>query len=707
MFVPKNLKYFVFIWLTSLSGCGLDEVKDFFGKEKKPMINIDIQNKEQAINLFPKSVSEIQEGVAQAIELAQKNLDEIKNIEDEKRNFENTARALDIALEKFSAISSPVNILQMVTTDDKVREACSEAITQLDNFAVDILLDVELYKAFKNYVDINSKKEDLNDEQKYYLVESIKDFERSGLNLPSEELEEVKKLKKQIAKLSLDFSTNIAKDQSKIEVGCDELAGLNEEFISNLKKSDEGKFILGCDYPTYFEVTQNCSVESTRKALYLIMNRRAYPQNIKILEEIIDLRDDLASKLNFESYAAIDLDPQMAKKPKISEKFLLDLSKKVQNKAKKEITTLKENLPEGVVLTADGKIQPWDLSYVKNQYKKKSFDIDEREIAKYFPMEKAVQGIFDIYQQFFGLKFKISDVKNAWHEDVQLIEVYQKDNNELRGYIFLDLYPRKNKFSHACMCDVVSCVKYKDSKTGEVVKRPAVIVVIANFPKSTKTKPSLLKHDDVVTFFHEFGHAMHGVLGRTQMTSFAGTNTKTDFVEVPSQMLEEWMWDKDILQKISSHYQTGESLSADLIEKKLKLKKIDHGGYFVSRQVTLSLISLDCFKKGKNKDTDKIIRDLYLKFDVGIRFEPKTHFQTSFGHLTDYAAKYYSYMWSKVFALDLFDYVKKYGLLNYEVGKRLIDEVLGKGGSEDPDKLLIKFLGREPNQEAFLKDIGV
>jgi len=183
MFVPKNLKYFVFIWLTSLSGCGLDEVKDFFGKEKKPMINIDIQNKEQAINLFPKSVSEIQEGVAQAIELAQKNLDEIKNIEDEKRNFENTARALDIALEKFSAISSPVNILQMVTTDDKVREACSEAITQLDNFAVDILLDVELYKAFKNYVDINSKKEDLNDEQKYYLVESIKDFERSGLNL--------------------------------------------------------------------------------------------------------------------------------------------------------------------------------------------------------------------------------------------------------------------------------------------------------------------------------------------------------------------------------------------------------------------------------------------------------------------------------------------------------------------------------------------
>ena len=250
------------------------------------------------------------------------------------------------------------------------------------------------------------------------------------------------------------------------------------------------------------------------------------------------------------------------------------------------------------------------------------------------------------------------------------------------------------------MDDLIPSVKSSEHK-------PGVVIVIANFPKATSDRPALLKHNDVETFFHEFGHAMHGLLGRTKLASLSGTNVKTDFVEVPSQMFEEWMWDKDMLKLVSSHYKTGDPLSDDLIDKKISLKKFGTG-YFLTRQCWLASLALEFFKSGSNKDTDKIVRDFYKKYIKHVSFDDKdNHFQFSWGHLTGYGARYYSYMWSKVFSLDLFYKIKEHGLLDGAIGNQFVSKVIGRGGSTEPDNLLRDFLGREPNQKAFLKDMGL
>ncbi len=640
--------------------------------------------------LFPKNVSEINDCLKNAIELTDRELKKIIN--EKNRTFENTARALDKATAFFSDKIHPLSILEMVSPSKEIRDACRDAVVKAEEFSVDAFNSIELYNAFKEYVDFQN--ENLDFEQKYFLSEGMKDFIRSGLSLPKEQYEQVQKLQKEISKLSIEFDSNINQDKSFIKVNRDELEGLVEDFIAQLKK-DGDQYILTCDYPVYFEVMSHCKIASTRQKLYLAFNNRAYPNNTLVLEKVIALRDRLAKKLGFKSFADYDIDSQMAKTFVRAESFILDLVNKSQDKAKQEFRELIFDLPTGVVLTKDEKIQPWDISYLKESYKKKYFDLDSRKIAEYFPMERTINELFNIYQKFFNLSFKISIPSWSWNNDVQLIEVYDNRNNKMIGYIFLDLYPRPDKYSHACHVGFIEGIN----------DRPSAAVLVANFPKATKEKPSLLKHGDVLTFFHEFGHAMHHVLGRTELAAFAGTATKTDFVEMPSQMLEEWMWDKEILKTVSSHYLTREALPDVLIDKMIELKKFD-SGYHVLRQCSLALISLYLFKEGEAKDSSSLVEEINTKYLTKIRYEPASHFQASFGHLMGYGARYYGYMWSEVFALDLFGAINLMGLLNPIAGRKLADEVLGKGGSVDPNILLRNFLGRDPNQVAFLKNYG-
>ncbi|MCK4265530.1 Zn-dependent oligopeptidase [Candidatus Babeliales bacterium] len=684
--------------LLVLPGCQfVDKVGDDLSGKSKGLIDMDyIQVKDfsDVVSLFPKSAKDIAEITDKTIEETKRNLEKLISIKAEGRTFDNTARALDIISTNFGNKLSPIHVLEMVSPEAEIREAARKFILKADGFAVDAFNNVDLYKAFKSYVEGNTSKENLNSEEKYFLEEEMKDFIRAGLNLPAADLEEVKGLKKELSKLSLEFETNINEDKTSIKVRCEGLDGLSDEFINQLKR-DGDDYILTCDYPTYHEVIQHCKAESTRRDLYLAFNNRAYPQNIEILEKIIGLRDRLAHKLGFKSYADLNIDSQMAKGSSRARQFILDLVDKSQGKAQVEIKEWLKDLPEGITLTEDGKVKPWDIKFLQESYKKKHFDVDERKIAEYFPMQPTINALFDIYQKFFSLRFKINKPSWSYHEDVQLIEIYDNKDNNLIGYIFLDLFPRPNKYSHACHCDFVEAIG----------SRPSAAIVIANFPKQTKEKPSLLKHDDVVTFFHEFGHAMHAVLGRTELGAFSGTATKTDFVEMPSQMFEEWMWDKEILKSVSNHYKTGKSLPADLINKMVELKKFD-SGYFVLRQCVLSLIALNLFDEGERKDSTKIVNDLWSSYVTDVKYDPRSHFHAAFGHLTGYGARYYGYMWSKVFALDIFDAVKKNGLLNPDIGKKLVDLVLGKGGSVEPEKLLKDFLGREPNQNAFLEDMG-
>jgi len=655
-------------------------------------------------SLFPTTPAAIESQVNEAMAKAKKAIEQIIAVPDDKRTYENTAQALDTvsALSDLAIIGTIVSILEMVSPEESIRTAAHAAIQKIDEFVVDTISNnVKLYEAFKSYAQENALKEQLSFEQRYYIQEKMKEFERSGLNLPEETRAKIAQLKKELAKLSQDFEVNIAQDNRTIEVPLEALQGLDADFIASLKKTEDGKYILGVDYPTINNVMENCSVGETRKKLFIAFNNRAYPANEDILKAVIAKRDELAHLLGFASYADLNMANSMVGTPEKAEHFLQELLVRCAPKVEQEFATITADLPEGITLSADGKINPWDWSYTKACYKKKNFTIDERKIAEYFPMEKTIKGLLDIYRQFLGVDFKEAPISNLWHPDVKLVEVYDINDGSRLGYLLLDLHPRPNKYSHACEIEVVPSVYGNND-----AKPAAISLVIANFQKSTATKPSLLRRDEVKTFFHEFGHALHALLGRTKVASQSGTAVKRDFVEMPSQMLEEWLWDKGILKMISHHYQTGEPLPDDLIERIQALKNFDSGDW-TQRQAFLSEVSLAYYKPGAHKDVNGIMKELQKKIRVHVVVDPNDHFEASFGHLMGYGAQYYGYLWSKVFALDMFYEIKKHGLLNPLIGRRYVHDVIGKGGSDDPNVLLETFLGRKPSQDAFFKDLGL
>lgn len=672
-------------------------------KMEAPMLSERINSIDDVKQLFPKTPQEITESMGSYMEQIRKTIEDIIAIPDAERTFANTAKALDDSVSRSDLVikEGVYAVIEYLHPEKAMRDAAHEAVLAISTFFVDqVGNNKRLYHAFKAYVEGNACVEKLTGEQRYYLQETMADFKCAGLDLPDDILKQVCIIKKELTKLAQEFDRNIAEDIRTIEVSREELMGLDDAFIESLKKTENGSYKVGMDYPTYFRIMEHGAVERTRKKLYEAFSNRAYPLNEQLLKQIITLRDQLAKLIGYNSFAALSIDQQMAHTPERAACFLKELMIKAFKKANRELDALIQELPPSVTLVDDGKIKAWDIGYIKARYKEKMFNIDERAIAEYFPMPHTIDALLDIYHQFLGVNFCEMPISGMWHEEVRLIEVHDKNGIRL-GYLFLDLHPRPNKYTHAAHAGIVPAIQLPDGK-----RLPAVSVVMANFPKPTGDKPALLMRSDVKTFFHEFGHALHALLGATQLGSFSGTSVKTDFVEMPSQMLEEWLGDKEILKKVSSHYQTGEPLSDELIEKIVALKRYD-SGLFVQTQGCYSLLSLDLYKEGAHKDPYTILHELLAQINPRVVYGPEYRMYASFGHLTGYGAKYYGYLWSKVFALDLFQEINKQGLLNHEVGARYVQDILIKGGSKDPNELLKNFLGREPNQDAFIQDMGL
>ncbi len=687
-----------------ISTIGLLTVGIGYSLMRQPEHMIDRLNSAQAIiGLFPKTAQEIKDNTQRYLAQAQQQLQDIIAFEDSKRTFENTVQAIDFVgcLSNLAIHDNIVGLVKEVHPDAALREAAQQAVQEIQAFWIDNLSDnKQLYQAFKAYVEGNGKREQLTAAQQYYVTESMKNFKRAGLELPDEQRAKLSTLKKELADLAIQFETNIAQDASTITVSADGLKGLEDEYIATLKRNEQGDYILGVDYPTVSMVMQNCSVEATRKNLKIAFDNRAYPYNEPVLKAIIAKRDELAHMLGFEGYAQLQLENQMAGSVERVKSFLQDLFTRSSIKVEQEMKELIKQLPDGVTLAAHGKVKPWDLAFLQAEYKKKHLSLDERVIAQYFPVQKTIDGLFAIYEQFFGLRFKQVPAPGTWDEEVRLVEVYSTDESVLHGYILLDLYPRPNKYSHAAHGSIVPATMH----AGKWI--PSVSLVMANFPKATADKPALFMRSDVSTFFHEFGHALHAMLGRTELAGQAGTSVKRDFVELPSQMLEEWLWDRQILKMISGHYKTGEPLPDALIDTIVKLKTFDTGN-FVQRQVALSAIALNYYVSGADKDLYGILRDMMRMYRPQMAAHDADHFYASWGHLTGYAAGYYGYLWSRVFAQDIFEQIKRHGLLDNTIGQKYIDTIIGRGGSADPNELLRNFLGREPRSDAFFNDLGL
>lgn len=686
----------IIVIVTTLSYCSKNTEQD------KKMITKAFTTKD-IISLFTCTPDDIKNSTQTCINEAKKIIDNIIAIPDNQRTFENTARPLDevSALSNFAIAQRVYEALELLSPDDAIRNAAHEAFIAFQAFAIDyISSNKDLCKAFMAYetqrIDIG---ETLSAQQSYFVNETVNAFKREGLLLADAKVTHINILRKELSALTADFDRNIAQSNNTITVARDQLAGLEDDFINTLTQTDNGLYVLSVDYPTYFRIMENCSIADTRKQLYTAFNNRAYPENDALLKTIIIKRDELAQLLGYVDFAHADIDNQMAGTPQKAQQFIDNLTQKSLAKVAAEIAMLTKNLPASVELSENGKIQPWDFAYLENSYKKSHFNIDEQKIAEYFPMKKTIEELLDIYRQFFNIEFQEVPSSGLWHEDVSVVRVLSHDSQQLLGTLMLDLYPRPNKYSHAAHTTIIPA-----AYTAQGNRIPDVSIVIANFSKPTENQPSLLKRSEVQTFFHEFGHALHAILGATEVASLSGTSTKTDFVELPSQMLEEWLTNKDILKKVSAHYLTGQPLPDDIIDTIISMKNLT-SGYFVTRQTYLASIALSYFGAGENKHPHVIMQELYTKLLPYMQFSNENHFYASFGHLTGYGAKYYGYLWSKVFALDLFAEIKKHGLLNPEIGQKYVKTVLSKGGAQDPNELLYNFLGREPNADAFFEDM--
>ncbi|MDN3503957.1 MAG: Zn-dependent oligopeptidase [Rhabdochlamydiaceae bacterium] len=670
----------------------------YAGSVKNEPINRYKLSKPQDIsNIFPKTTAEIEAQLQLTRAQFKEAIEQIAQIKMEDRNLENTLYAFDKARGLLNTQRDIFEGIYSVHTNEKIRSSANLAFAQTDQIFTDVMSShPEIYDAIL-FLENNS---DLVPENKKHFVTHLKqELKHQGLGLPEKRREKVRSIKQELSNLSAAFNRNIQEDDSHIWVTRQELYGLSQDFINSLSTKNN-HYRLGCDYPTYFNVMKLCKNSQVRKKMYQTFQNRAYPANEAVLEAMIFKRDALAKELGYLSFADMDLSKEMIKSEDKANQFVDDMLVRVMPIAKKEFSLLTEELPSGIYLNDEGKLNAYDYPYVTHLYKKEHYNLDDLAVAEYFPLDNTISGLIKIYEAFFNITIAQEKVSGLWHEDVRTLVVKDNKSNKILGYILLDLHPREGKYGHAANCPMIPAYKQENGET-----LTALTLVMTNFSKPTDGKPALMQHREVVTFFHEFGHAIHNVMGSTDLMSACGTSTQIDFVELPSQLLEEWMYEAEILKVISSHYQTHESMPNEMISAVAASRSFCEGLHYV-RQCYLAKLALAFFKDGANKNTNIIEHKLRDKIMFDSVDPDDLHFHTSFGHLDQYGPKYYGYMWSKVFALDIFEEIKKEGLLNPKAGERYVLEILSKGGSDDPNAMLERYLKRKPNLDSFIRKLG-
>ncbi|XP_068207968.1 thimet oligopeptidase-like isoform X1 [Palaemon carinicauda] len=626
--------------------------------------------------------------------------DQIAELPIENVTYDNVIKQLAELMAERSTLGSPLDFPQHAATDKEVREASSKAEQKLEEFDVEMSMRKEIFDRVISF----KKTDDLTDEQKRLVDKLILHGKRNGLHLAQEIQTEVKAIKKRMSELSIKFQRNLNEDNTKLFFTKEELAGMPDDFVSELTEGEDGKLEVTMKYPHLFPVTKKCRVPRTRQLMVTASQAKCMDENTPILEELITLRQKQADLLGYPNHAAYILEERMASTPANVEKFLTNLSDKLQVLWKQErvdMLNLKKEECEKFNYEYSGKLDFWDFRYYMNQVEEKLYAVDQNEVRQYFPLEKVTSGLLGIYQTLLGLKFTQEPDADTWHDDVKLYRVNDAKTDEKMGYFFLDLYPRDGKFGHAAIFPLQpSCVR----NDGE--RQVAVCAMMCNFTKPTKDKPALLDHSEVETYFHEFGHVMHHICSRATFAMFAGTRVERDFLEAPSQMLENWVWEKEPLALMSAHYETGKTLPDEIVEKLAKSRKANAGGFNL-RQIILSTFDQSIHRTGK-ADTKSLFAQTYRDI-MDIEPIPNTNMPANFGHLAGgYDAQYYGYLWSEVFSMDMYDSrFKKEGILNPVIGADYRKLILQPGGSKDAAVLLRDFLGRDPSLEPFLRSKGL
>lgn len=626
----------------------------------------------------------------------EKDLDALVALPNEQRTFENTIMAYERAFDDYSNALGMSGFLSYVSTDKNFRDAALALQMQISQYMVDVATRRDVYRAIREYTDTNPQ---LDPVQAKLVKEMLIGFKNSGMELNDEDLEKFKALNKEKAEYVIKFDKNVQEYKDPLAVTADQLKGLGNDYIEKLEKTDDGKYLVTLDYPDYVPFMLNADDEDARKALEFKYNRRGGQENVELLEKTLTLRRQIAQLLGYENHAQLKLEDRMAKNPETVMKFLKNLQKKLKPLAQKE--------DKEMIAYKNGKtgkksrtLYSWESGYWSNKYRKENLELDSEKIKEYFPSQVVIDGMLDLFGGVFGITFEPVDIP-VWHPDVKAFQIKDRQSGELIAYFYMDLYPREGKYKHAACFGLVEGEEKKDG-----TYQTPFVAIVANMNKPSASTPSLLKHSEVETLFHEFGHVLHNALTKSKYSAFSGTSVSWDFVEAPSQLLERWAWDPQVLKKISKHYKTGEPLPDDLIQRMIAAKNFGAGGTYL-RQDFFAQYDMTLHTAKETPDTTKLYFDLTKK----IRRLPLTKGtipQASFGHIMGgYDAGYYGYLWSEVIAEDFFGEFKKNGIFNPETGLKFRREILEKGGTIDEEKMVENFLGRPADITPFLQSIGL
>jgi len=647
----------------------------------------------------------------EAVESAMKNtiaranasLDRIGAQDVGKVTFKSTVVALDDVTYEASLAANSATLIKETNTNPAMRTAAENAVKAFQDWAVGIDYREDVYKAIKAFADTQPK---LSGEDEKLLKETLRDYRRAGLELPPEKRKEVEDLRKELSKLGTDFDTNIVKANAPVMFSKADLEGLPESFFASpgIKTGDDVYTVMANVTWQFNTVQENAKNEATRKQLYIIRETLAKDRNVPLLNEMLELRNEIALRLGYKSWDDYQTEVKMAKTGMNAENYINDLVAGIQPKFDSEIAEL-QKLKATETKDPNAKIMVWDWRYYSNQRDKQKYDVDKEALRAYFPFQKVLDGMFNIYQSIFGLKFEKIAAPYKWINDLQLYVVTDSATGEPLGMFYLDMFPREGKFNHFAQFVIISGKLLPNGK----YQRPTV-ALLCNFPPASGDAPSLMTHQDVETLFHEFGHALHSIVTRAKYGRFAGTNVPGDFVEAPSQMLQNWVWDKKVLDTFAADYRDpSKKIPADIV-KKLNDAKLADAGVLYRRQFAFASLDLalhDPHPEEMPYDCVAISNPILEK--VFLPIDPSTTFVSYFGHLNGYDAGYYGYAWADAIAADMATVFEKArdGYLDKQAGMKLRREIYEPGDSRDVNESIEKFLGRKQSIEPFLKKIGI
>ena len=627
----------------------------------------------------------------------------------QRPTFENTIEALEYSGQQLDRVSSLFFNLNSAETNPEIQKIAQEISPWLSEFRNDITLNEALFSRVKTVFDSKEKLQ-LSPEQTMLLEKQYKSFARNGANLSEEKKATLRKIDNELSKLSLQFGENVLAETNNFELHIldeKELTGLPEsakEAAQEIaKEKDKEGFVFTLDFPSYIPFVTYVENRELRKKMAIAAGKKGFQNNKfnneQIVLNIVKLRHERANLLSYKSHAHFVLEERMAETPEKVIEFSKELLQKAKPAAEREFKHL-ENYAEKL----DGieQLQKWDGAFYAEKLKKELFDLDQEQLKPYFQLENVMEGVFTIANKLYDLKFEeVFDI-DKYHQEVKTYKVLDSNSNFIAVF-YADFHPRKGKRNGAWM------TSYKSQYIKEGINERPHVSIVCNFTKPTSTKPSLLTFNEITTLFHEFGHALHGMLANTTYTSLSGTSVSWDFVELPSQVLENWCYEKEALELFAKHYKTGEIIPMKYVEK-IKESASFHEGIQTLRQLSFGILDMKWHSENPSEITsikefeNDAFSDTKLYPDVA-----ENCMSTSFSHIFQggYSAGYYSYKWAEVLDADAFEYFLENGIFNKEIATKFKENVLSKGGTEKPMNLYKRFRGKEPKPDALLKRAGL